>query len=404
MIADPPPAGSDRSRGGAPSRRCAEGEPPEGIAAMSLDRQLRFWLVGLVVALVALYLLRDILMPFVAGMAIAYFFDPVCDWLERRGLSRTWATVAVTAIFLLAFVLLLALVLPILAGQIADLAARLPEIAEALRVRLGEAIAALSDRFDQATLDRARSALGAALGEGASAAAAAAAGIVTGGLALANMLSLIFLTPVVAFFLLRDWDRLVAVIDGWLPRRHAPTIRDLARQVDEILAGYVRGVAIVCLSLGTFYAVALTLVGLEFGLIVGIIAGLLSFIPFLGAILGLVMSVGLALLQFDSLLDVALVAGVFFAGQAIEGNFLTPKLVGERIGLHPVMVIFALLAGGALFGFTGVLLAMPVAAVIGVGARFAIGRYLESPLYEDRDGNGQDTGPGGAPPVDRGRG
>ncbi|MEQ8347108.1 MAG: AI-2E family transporter [Sneathiellaceae bacterium] len=359
---------------------------------MSLHRQLRFWLAALVVALIAVYLLRDILMPFVAGMAIAYFFDPVCDWLERRGLSRTWATAAVTVVFLLLFLLLLALLVPMLASQLADLAARLPDLVEMLRSRLADLVAGLGDRFDPAVMERVRTAIGDATSEVAGIAASGAGKVVTSGLAIANLLSLVFLTPVVAFFLLRDWDRMVAGIDGWLPRAHADTIRDLARQIDEILSGFVRGVGIVCLVLGTFYAVALTIVGLEFGLIVGAFAGLLSFIPYVGAIAGLLLSVGLALVQFDSLTDVALVAGIFLVGQAIEGNFLTPKLVGERIKLHPVIVIFALLAGGTLFGFTGILLAVPAAAAIGVVARFAIRQYLDSPLYDDGQAQEEERG------------
>lgn len=359
---------------------------------MSPVRHLRFWLIALAVTLLSVYLLRQILLPFVAGMAIAYFFDPICDRLERIGLSRTWATSAVTAGFVLIFLLLLGLVLPLLVGQLADLAARLPDMANAAREQLGALISLLEARVAPEIAAKLREALAGSFGEIAGIATKAVGQVVTSGLALANLLSLVFLTPVVTFFLLRDWDRLVAKIDSWLPRAQAATIRTLAGQVDEILAGYVRGVASVCFVLGAFYAVALTIIGLDFGLVVGIVAGLLSFIPFLGALAGFVTAVGLALLQFDQLLPVALVAGVFLIGQVAEGNFLTPKLVGERVKLHPVVVIFALLAGGALFGFTGVLLAMPVSAVIGVGARFAIDRYLASPLYQGASrgtGNGE---------------
>ena len=207
-----------------------------------------------------------------------------------------------------------------------------------------------------------------------------------------NFLSLLVLTPVVTFFLLRDWDDFIAKVDSWLPRRHRDTIVDLAKETDTMLSGWVRGVVIVCSILAVFYAVALTLVGLESALLIGLIAGFLSFIPFAGAAIGFLVSVGLALVQFDSILPVLIVAGIFFAGQALEGNFLTPKLVGERIGLNPVIVIFALLAGGSLFGFTGVLLAMPLAAVIGVGVRFALRQYLESPLYGANDEDGEKSG------------
>ncbi len=348
---------------------------------MTPERQLRYWAIGLVVFVVLLYLLRDILMPFVAGMAIAYFFDPVCDRLERGGLSRTWSTVVVTVAFVILLLLFVGLLVPMLIEQATSLAARLPQLVDLVREGLQALLTRLEARADAELFERIRAAVASQLGKLTDIVGTLLGGLLTGGLAVANFLSLLFLTPVVAFFLLRDWDRMVERLDGWLPRRQRPTIRRLAQETDEILSGYVRGVAIVCLILGTFYAIGLSLVGLSSGLIVGLIAGLLSFIPYLGAVIGLLLSVGLALLQFDEIWRVLLVAAIFFAGQAAEGNFLTPKLVGERIGLHPVLVIFALLAGGALFGFTGVLLAIPVSAVIGVLTRFALTQYLASPLY-----------------------
>ncbi|MGH7186923.1 MAG: AI-2E family transporter, partial [Pseudomonadota bacterium] len=209
-------------------------------------------------------------------------------------------------------------------------------------------------------------------------------GLLSGGLALVNILSLLFITPVVTFYLLRDWDRIVKQIDALLPREHAETIREQARLVNETLSGFVRGQATVCFLLGGFYAVALSLAGLDFGLVIGLIAGALSFIPFVGTIFGFVASVGLAFAQFDQWHRIAIVVAIFLVGQFVEGNFLTPKLVGDRVRLHPVWIIFALLAGAALFGFVGLLLAVPVAAVIGVLIRFAVSRYTASPLYGGR--------------------
>src|SRR5690606_34210818 len=222
-----------------------------------------------------------------------------------------------------------------------------------------------------------------------------------------NLLALLFITPIVAFFLLRDWDDIVGRLDKWLPRPWAGVIREQAALIDETLAGFVRGQALVCLFLGTFYAVVLTVVGLDFGITIGLITGILSFIPYVGTTFGFVTSIAVAFAQFSEWLPILLVAGLFIAGQAIEGNFLTPKLVGDRVGLHPVWVIFALLAAGSLFGFVGVLLAIPVAAVIGVLARFVLGRYLTSRYYrgglpasgppprKDEDGTG--GAPGGRP-------
>jgi len=206
-----------------------------------------------------------------------------------------------------------------------------------------------------------------------------------GGAALFNTISLLVVTPLVAFYLLRDWDRITAAVDGWLPRDHAPEIRGLARDIDGILAGFVRGQGTVCLFLAVFYGLGLHFVGLEFGLLVGLVTGAISFVPYFGMLIGMVTALGIAFVQFNDWTGFAMVIGVFAAGQVIESFFLTPKLVGERVGLHPVWVIFALMAGGAVFGFTGVLMAVPVAATIGVLVRFVVARYLGSELYRGAD-------------------
>jgi predicted PurR-regulated permease PerM len=213
-------------------------------------------------------------------------------------------------------------------------------------------------------------------------------GLWGGGVAFFNLLSLLFITPLVAFYLLRDWDGIVAVVDDWLPRDHAPVIRAQLAAVDRVLSGFVRGQLTVCLVLGVFYALGLGLVRLDFGLVIGLATGLISFVPVFGTLVGFAVGIGVALVQFGFAWQVAAVAGVFLAGQAIEGNFLTPKLVGSRVGLHPVWTIFALLAGGALAGFTGLLLAVPAAAVIGVLSRFAVARWVASDAYRGDDGPG----------------
>ena len=348
---------------------------------MTTERKVGFWLAGLAFLILILVLLSNILLPFVAGMAIAYFFDPLCDRLEKLGLSRTWATVLVTLLFLVGALLVALLVIPLAFDQLRKLIALAPDLIGYVRQVLQGLIAALEERFGPETAQRMREAVLGSPGDIAQLGQGVVDQIVARGLGFANFLSLLFITPVVAFYLLRDWDKLVARIDSWLPRRHAPTIRELARETDEILSGYVRGVGTVCLTLGAYYSIGLIIIGLDFALIVGLIAGLLSFIPYVGAIGGLVLSVGLALFQFDSIWLVVATAALFLSGQALEGNVLTPKLVGEKVNLHPAVVIFALLAGGSLFGFTGLLLSMPVAAVIGVLLRFTIGQYLKSPLY-----------------------
>ncbi len=268
----------------------------------------------------------------------------------------------------------------------------MPELAASARRFLEGLIASLDQRLDPAVVERLKASIAGSGEQVAGWAAGALRTLVTGSLAFANLLSLLLITPIVAFYLLRDWDRLVAQIDGLLPRPALDTVRGEVGKVDSILAGFVRGQATVCLVLAIFYAVGLTLAGLEFGLIIGLLAGALSFIPFIGAGIGGLASIGLAIFQFG-LADpvrIGIVAGIFILGQALEGNFLTPRLVGDRVGLHPVWVIFALLAGGVLAGFVGVLLAVPVAAVIGVLVRFLIGQYLDSDLYRGGTSQAED--------------
>jgi len=356
---------------------------------VTAERQVRFWLIGLAITIAALYLLRDVLLPFVAGMAVAYFLDPLADRLERAGCSRTVATSLITIVFILALVAASVVLLPLIVDQVRDLVDRIPQYMELFRERVLPRLEGLLARVAPEDMERLRDAVGGYVGEAARWLGRVLKGIVTSGLAIFNLLSLIFITPIVAFYLLRDWDRILVAIDGWLPRHHAEVIRGVLTEIDDRLAGFVRGQGTVCLILGGFYAIALTVIGLDFGLVVGLIAGAISFIPFVGSIVGLVLSVGLALLQFDSWQWVAGTAAIFAFGQAVEGNLLTPKLVGGRVGLHPVWVIFALLAGGALLGFVGVLLAVPLAATVGVLARFGVGQYLKSHLYLGGGGGGE---------------
>ena len=349
--------------------------------SMPVWRHAVFWLLGVVVFFLAVFLFRGILLPFVAGMATAYFLDPVCDRLERMGMTRTLATVIVTAVFLVLVVLTLALLVPTLVGQAGSFLERVPGYLEVVRAKLAMLVAALETRFEPELLDRAREAAAGSIDRFVTWVTRALANLVTGGVAFANFLSLLVITPIVAFYLLRDWDRMTERVDSWLPRRQAPVIREQLGLIDETLAGFVRGQATVCMILGVFYAVGLTLAGLDFGLVIGLTAGLISFVPYVGSMVGGLLSIGLALVQFDEFYRVLIVGAIFALGQAVEGNFLTPKLVGDRVGLHPVWVIFALLAGGALFGFVGILIALPVAATIGVLVRFALQQYLASGFY-----------------------
>jgi predicted PurR-regulated permease PerM len=349
---------------------------------MTLQRQMIFWTAALVILILALWLLGDIMLPFIAGLVLAYFLDPVADALERLGLPRLAATLLILTASIVAIVMLLVLLLPVLGDQIARFASNLPSLMQAL-VKLFEDVAPqwLKDMVAASGTNLPAS-LSDLAGKTAGWLAAILTSILSGSLALVNVISLLVVTPIVAFYMLNDWDHMVAKVDGWLPRDHHNTIRGLARQIDEAMAGFIRGQGTVCLSLGVFYAAALSLAGLNFGLLIGLGAGLLSFIPYVGTIIGGVLAIGMALIQFwPDWLQILIIIGVFVAGQFIEGNFLSPYLVGNRIGLHPVWLMFALFAFGYLFGFVGLLLAVPLAAAVGVLTRFALQQYLKSPLY-----------------------
>ncbi len=345
--------------------------------ALSIGQQARWWGIGLVVFIAFLWLVSGALLPFVAGAALAYFLDPVADRLETWGLSRVTATVVITLVALVVFVLCLVILVPLIVSQTTALIQSAPQYVASLIAFLTERFPALLEE-DSIVRQGLSSVQDTVREQGIS----MLNGVLSSSLAVVDFLMLLIVAPVVAFYLLMDWDNMVARIDSWLPREHAPVIRDIASQIDAVLAGFVRGQMTVGLILGSFYAIALALIGLQFGVVVGLLAGLVTFIPYVGSTFGGVTSVGLALFQFwDDPIWIAVVAGVFVAGQLVEGNFLTPKLVGGSVGLHPVWLMFALYAFGALFGFAGLLIAVPVAACIGVLGRFALKSYLAGRLY-----------------------
>ena len=348
----------------------------------------RFWVAMAAIFLLLLWLLNDILLPFVVGIVVAYFLDPIVVRLQRMGMSRTWATTSVTIVAVLLTVGVAMAIVPPLFSQLQSLILSFPDYTVKLAARITPLIDPIRERLNlpPLSLQELQAELTQRAGQVLAVAGTVAGKLAQGGLAVFNLLALLFLTPVVTFYLLRDWERLVDAIDGALPRDHAETIRKLAHESNAAIAGYVRGQALVCISLGSIYAVGLSLVGLQFGLIIGLIAGAISFIPFVGTFVGAVMALGMALVQFPpDWMGVVKVAVVFVVGQMLEGNVLSPKLVGDRVGLHPVWIMFALLAGGALFGFVGVLIAVPVAAVMGVVVRHLIGRYRDSEYYRGAD-------------------
>lgn len=349
----------------------------------SVEKQTMFWLAAAALLALFLFVFSSVLLPFVAGFTLAYLLDPLADRLQRWGINRLIGSLIILALAVLVTIILGVAILPRLIAQLGDFAARLPSYFNTARELVQTRIEPFFARFDnQVQPQQLQDSLAPLIGKITSLFGNMLSSVISGGQALLDIVSLLVVTPVVAFYMLVDWDRMIATIDGYVPPRHRDTVRMLAHQIDRAIGGFIRGQALVCLFLGTWYAVGLTLCGLSYGVLIGVIAGVLTVIPYVGSLTGLILASGVAISQFwPDFVQIGLVLAVFFSGQFLEGNILSPKLVGDAVGLHPVWLMFALLAAGSVFGFVGLLIAVPIAATIGVLTRFALGRYLHSPLY-----------------------
>jgi predicted PurR-regulated permease PerM len=347
-----------------------------------LKQQLVFFLIIFALFVLFLMVFHTILLPFIAGMALAYSLDPVADWFQRHGFSRIAATSVILISFLVLFVLALVIIIPILASQASGFIAKIPDYVSQLQQLVADGRLNILPKWltDQIGTIKENSAK--LLSEGAGFIGSLLGQIWDSGVALLDILSLVIVTPVVAFYLLLDWDRMVEKVDSWIPRDYVSVVREIGSEINRTIGGFVRGQGSLCLILGLYYGIGLTLTGLNFGLLIGLFTGLISFIPYVGSVIGLVLALGLALVQFwPDYTMVLIVLAIFFSGQFLEGNILQPKLVGNSVGLHPVWLMFALFAFGLLFGFVGLLVAVPAAACVGVLVRFALNRYLDSELY-----------------------
>lgn len=344
---------------------------------MPIQLQGRYWTIAAVMFFVALWYLGSVLLPFLVGGALAYFLDPVADRLQRLGLSRVVATAVISLVAFILVVLMVLAVIPVLVQQLTALINAAPAMSSQFQAFLVSRFPELTDstsvmRTTLAEIAQAIQARGATLAQG----------VVSSLFGVVSWLLFIVVVPVVAFYLLMDWDHMIERIDDLLPRDHAPVIRKLAKEIDTVLAGFVRGQVTVCLTLAVYYASALMVAGLQFGLVIGAIAGAVTVIPYIGALLGGALAIGLAFYQFwGNWVAIGTIAAIFAFGQFMEGNVLTPRLVGRSVGLHPVWLIFALSLFGGLFGFAGMLVAVPLSAALGVLARFGIAHYQQSLLY-----------------------
>lgn len=355
---------------------------------MALERQVIFWVVALAVFAAVVWLLSPVLLPFVAGMALAYLLDPVARAGERCGVGRAISALIVLTVVIVVIVVGVMAAAPIAADQFTAFMDSLPGTVTKVRSLLSDPSRPWLAKIFGGNLRDAEKSLGGLASQGSGFIATFLASLWSGGRAVFQVLSLLIITPVVAFYLLLDWDRVVETVDGWIPRQHRDTIHGILRDIDAAIAGFVRGQAVICLILAAFYAIGLTLVGLNSGFLIGLMTGLFSFIPFVGAAVGFLIAAIVAVAQFwPDWVSMGMVIGVFLIGQGLEGYILSPKLVGAKVGLHPVWLMFSLLAFGYLLGFVGLLIAIPLAAAIGVLVRFALRKYMESPLYTGRNPN-----------------
>ena len=360
---------------------------------MSIERQVLFWTIVFACLGFVLHLLGSTVTPFAAGIALGYLLDPIVRKLEKLGLNRLGAALLILVVFVSALAVILVVVAPVLSNQLLTFAQRLPGYAVRLQALGVEEYNSLITKYgggwigalglgEQLSSGQIQKSIGDFVAHGAQWLVNTLESLVSGGSAIFSFLSLLVITPVVAFYMLVDWDRMIAEIDSWLPIEHRERLRAIAWEINQALAGFIRGQSLVCLCLGLWYGIGLTLVGLDFGFLIGFIGGVLSFVPYVGSLIALVLSVGISLVQgWPSLKLLAMVLTVMVSGQFLEGYVISPKLVGDSIGLHPVWLMFALLAFGQLFGFVGLVIAVPTAAAAGVIARHLIALYLASPFY-----------------------
>ncbi|MCZ2328203.1 AI-2E family transporter [Bartonella sp. F02] len=354
----------------------------------SIKKQIFFWLGTLFFFLSFMYIFGSVLLPFIVGIVLAYFLNPIVQLLEKIGIRRVFGTVLITVFIIVVFVTSLILLIPIISWQIQQFVSNgLPIYINRIQTFLVEYDFNWVRRYFGSDPGEFQANIKALLGQSSDFIASLLNSLLKSGKSIVSIVSLFTVAPVVAFYMLLDWPRMVEAVDSWIPRDHVETVRDIFYKMDRAVAGFIRGQGTVCLILGAYYAIALTILELNFGLLIGLFVGLISFIPYIGTMSGFVLSVGVAWVQFypNEWIWIVVVIIVFLIGQFVEGYILQPKLVGSSVGLHPVWLMFSLFAFGSLFGFTGMLVAVPAAAAVGVLVRFALHTYLSSRMYSQNE-------------------
>lgn len=341
-----------------------------------------FWLFIFSLFILFFYVAKDVVLLFLSSFVLSYFLNPLVNWFERLIRSRTLSTAIIILFFVAATSFLIVKISPIIYEQVQHLISQIPSYKKILTEKFTKIIA----QFSNIVNDEQKKHLLTSLENFISFSLHNVSGFLNqiwnSGLSFLYSLSLFVLTPVVSFYLMRDWNKLMKQIEGLIPLKSRKIVKHQFSLIDQALSGFIRGQMNVCLLLSLFYSVALYSIGLQFALVIGIASGLLVFVPYLGFLVGVISGTIVAFVQFNDLYHVMLVLGVFVSGQFIEGNFITPKLVGEKIGLHPVWIIFLVLLGGNLFGFIGVLLAVPVGAICAVLIRMLLKYYRDSSYYQ----------------------
>lgn len=350
------------------------------------NMRILFWAAALCVFIGLVWLFKGILLPFILGLSIAYLLDPVVARLGRveigkMHIGRRTAVLLILGVFLLTVAIALTLILPVIYRELTQLIRDLPLYMTRLQDIAAPYIGWLGDKIQDGQMQDLQATVTKNIGNALKAGGGVLAGLASGGKAVAHLAYVLVLTPIIAYFTMMEWPRIKGWVDDMIPRRHHEDITRLMRQIDRKIAGFIRGQLIVAFALGLFFAIALSIAGLNFGFLIGLSAGALSIIPMVGSTLGLLSAVIVAWMQEGTLAYTAVIAGIFLTGQFVEGNFLAPKIMGEQVGLHPLWIIFALSAGGAALGIVGMLLAVPVAASVGVVGAYLTGRYKESELY-----------------------
>jgi predicted PurR-regulated permease PerM len=353
------------------------------ILSLTIKQHMIFWLAAFSLFLAFVWAFSNVLLPFVLGLAIAYLLNPMVEYLGNHHVPRWLAALIILGLFFIFVLVVVAMIAPPIYRELMQLIDSMPDYIDQLSVVLAPYISWMQERFGNDDLSAYQQALQENIGKTLEVSGEVVSRLASGGQAFAGFVSVIVLTPIVAFFMMKEWGQMKNWVDNLLPRGSYNTIKELLKEIDGKLAGFVRGQLSVAFALAIIYALALTLAGLKFGFLIGLMSGLLSIIPLVGSTIGLIVSIAVAWFQTGEWSYVGIIAAIFLVGQFVEGNFLTPKLLGKSVGLHPLWILFALLAGGSLFGILGMLLAVPVAAVVGVLLAFAITRYKASAYYTD---------------------